>query len=67
MKIFRSYTYTWWHIAIIKLALVAVGMILGAYLASFVIGNLWIFIAIWVTTAAYILWHSYKPDSPTRD
>lgn len=67
MKLFRSYTYTWWQLAIIKLALLAVGMILGAYLSNFVLGNMWLFIAVWVVTAAYILWHSYKPGSPTKD
>jgi len=66
VRLFRSYTYTWWQIAIIKFALLAVGMIAGAYLTSFVVSNLWLFILIAVLSAGYILWHSYKPHSETQ-
>lgn len=66
MKIFRSYTFTMWQMAIIKVAVAAVGMILGAFFASFVLDTLWLFIAVWVIAAGYILWMTYKPGSSTR-
>jgi hypothetical protein len=66
MKIFRSYTFTVWQMAIIKVAVAAVGMILGAFFASFVLDTLWLFIAVWVIAAGYILWMTYKPGSSTR-
>jgi len=31
MSIFKSYTYTWWEIAIFKVALLSLGIILGVY------------------------------------
>ncbi len=55
MKLFGSYTYTWWQMGVFKLALLAIGMIAGAYLASFVINALWVFIAIAVVSSAYII------------
>ena len=66
MKIFRNYTFTVWQMAIIKVAVAAVGMILGAFFASFVLDTLWLFIAVWVFAAVYILWMTYKPGSSTR-
>ena len=65
MKIFRNYTFTVWQMAVIKVAVAAVGMILGAFFASFVLDTLWLFIAIWVIAAGYILWITYKPGSST--
>jgi len=61
LKIFRNYTFTVWQMAVIKVAVAAVGMILGAFFASFVLDTLWLFIAIWVIAASYILWITYKP------
>ena len=66
MKIFRNYTFTVWQMAVIKVAVAAVGMILGAFFASFVLDTLWLFIAVWVVAAGYILWITYKPDSSTK-
>ena len=65
MKIFRNYTFTVWQMAVIKVAVAAVGMILGAFFAPFVLETLWLFIAIWVIAAVYILWITYKPGSST--
>lgn len=47
------------RLAVIKLAVAAVGMILGALFASFVLDTLWLFVAIWVIAAACILWITY--------
>lgn len=65
MKIFRNYTFTVWQMAVIKVAVAAVGMIFGAFFATFVLDTLWLFIAIWVVAAAYILWITYRPGSST--
>jgi len=65
-KLFRNYTFTVWQMAVIKLAVSAVGMILGALLASFVLDSLWLFIAIWLVAAGYILWITYRPGSSTE-
>jgi hypothetical protein len=55
MRLFGSYTYTWWQMGVFKLALLAIGMIGGAYLATFVLNALWVFITIAVVASAYII------------
>jgi hypothetical protein len=55
MKLFGSYTYTWWQMGVFKLALLAIGMIGGAYFAAFVLNALWVFIAIAVVSSAYVI------------
>ncbi len=54
-KLFGSYTYTWWQMGVFKLSLLAIGMIAGAYLASFVLESLLVFIAIAVLASGYII------------
>ena len=65
-RIFGTYRYTWWQIAILKVALLAIGMIAGAFLAAFVMGWLWMFILVAVVGAGYILYVSFKPSPPTH-
>lgn len=31
MKLFTSYTYTWWQIGIFKLALLSIGILIGTH------------------------------------
>lgn len=54
-KLFGTYTYTWWQMGVFKLSLLAIGMIAGAYLASFVLDSLLVFIAIAVLASGYII------------
>ncbi len=54
-KLFGSYTYTWWQMGVFKLALLSIGLILGAYLASFVISALWVFVLIAALASSYII------------
>lgn len=63
---FRSYTYTWWQIAILKVALFSIGILAGGLLAEFLAGWWWLLTALAIVGAGYILWLSFKPHSPTR-
>ena len=60
MNLFKSYTYTWKQIGIFKLSLLAIGMILGAYFADFVKGNLVIFVVIAVAATTFIMYISVR-------
>lgn len=31
MKIFKTYTYTWWQIALLKLAMLCIGIAIGVH------------------------------------
>ena len=59
-KLFGSYTYTWWQMGVFKLSLLAIGMIAGAYLASFVMESLLVFLAIAVLASGYIIGASLR-------
>ena len=54
-KLFGSYTYTWWQMGVFKLSLLSLGLIIGAYLASFVMSALWVFVLIAVLASSYII------------
>lgn len=63
MNPFRSYTYTWWQMGIFKFALLAIGVIVGAYLSSFVLGAVWVFITIAVIGSAYMMVVSFTSEN----
>jgi hypothetical protein len=54
-KLFGSYTYTWWQMGIFKLSLLAIGLIAGAFFASFVMSWLWVFVVIAALASGYII------------
>jgi len=60
MDLFKSYTYTWWQMAILKTALIAAGVAIGAYWHNFFQPYLTVVIIIWLATAAYTLYISFK-------
>ncbi len=60
MKLFGSYTYTWWQMGVFKLALLAIGMIGGAYFAGFVTSWLWVFVVIAALSSGYIIGASFS-------
>ena len=60
MKLFKSYTYTWWQVAIFKLALMSFGAVIGSYWHEFFRDNLIIFVILWIVPAIYIWYISLK-------
>ncbi len=60
MQLFQSYTFTWWQIGIFKLALISIGVAIGAYWNDFFIRYLIALIVIAVITSAYIAYISLK-------
>ena len=54
MKIFKSYTLTWWQMGIFKLALLAAGAALGAIGHGFFQSNLMALVVIAVVASVYI-------------
>lgn len=60
MKIFKSYTYTWWQIAIFKLALLSFGIMVGSYFYDFFRANLIVLIIFWIISGGYIWYISFK-------
>jgi hypothetical protein len=60
MKLFKSYTFTWWQIGIFKLALLTVGAAIGAYWHAFFGANLIPLIVIAAVASIYILYAALK-------
>jgi MFS family permease len=55
MNLFRAYTYSWWQMGVFKVSLLAIGMILGASLASVVLAWLWVFVVLAVISTIYVV------------
>jgi len=60
MKIFKSYTFTWWQMGIFKLALLAVGVAIGSYWFNFFETYLTALIVIAIVTGGYTIYISLK-------
>jgi hypothetical protein len=57
---FKSYTFTWWQIGIFKLALLSIGVAIGAYWSEFFKNYLVLLIIIAVIASTYIICMSLK-------
>ena len=60
MKLFKSYTFSWWQMGVFKLALLAIGAAIGAYWHEFFGAGLAALIVIAVIASAYIMYVSLK-------
>ena len=60
MKLFKSYTYTWWQIGIFKLALLSIGALAGAYWHEFFSKQIMLLTAIAILSTIYIIYLSLK-------
>ena len=61
MNLFKSYTFTWWQIGILKLALLSLGAVIGAYLHNFFGANLTtVFIIIAAVASIIVVFISLK-------
>jgi len=60
MNPFKSYTLTWWQIGIFKLALLAIGVSIGAYWHDIFAGSLVVLIVIAIVASAYTMYVALK-------
>ncbi len=60
MNLFKSYTFTWWQIGILKLALLSLGAVIGAYWHDFFGANLTAFIIIAIIASIIIMFIALK-------
>jgi len=52
--------YSIWDFGVLKLCVVVFGIIIGAYISTFVKDNLGIFIAIFVVSYAYLIYSFFR-------
>lgn len=60
MQLFKSYTFTWWQMGIFKLALLSMGVAIGAYWNELFRGYSIALIVIALIMSAYIAYISLK-------
>lgn len=62
MKIFRTWTFRWWEMGLIKLYLISLGILLGLYFYDYLIGLMWLWWGLFVVTSIYFITRLIKMD-----
>lgn len=60
MNLFKNYTFTWGQIGVFKLALLAIGIIIGSVWHEFFSANMTIVVIVAIITTAYTIYVSLK-------
>ena len=60
MNIFRNYTFTWWQVGILKLALLSLGVAIGSYCASTFLPYFPLLIIVALALGIYIAFVSFN-------
>ncbi len=55
MKIFKTWTFKWWEVSLIKICLISLGIILALYFYNFLIGLIWLWWLLFLATDAYFI------------
>ncbi|MFA5125199.1 MAG: hypothetical protein WC473_05275 [Patescibacteria group bacterium] len=55
MKIFKTWTFKWWEVSLIKICLISLGILLGLYFYAYLIGLLWLWWVLFVMLAIYFI------------
>lgn len=59
MNLFKNYTYSWKEIGIFKLAMLTIGVIIGAHWPTVVMDNLMLIAVVAAVTTAYTMYVSF--------
>jgi len=55
MQIFKTRTFLWWEISLIKLCLISLGILLGLYFYGYLIGLTLLWWVFFIATAIYFV------------
>ncbi|OGZ03317.1 MAG: hypothetical protein A2390_02935 [Candidatus Liptonbacteria bacterium RIFOXYB1_FULL_36_10] len=55
MKIFKTWTFQWWEMGLVKLCLISFGILLGLYFYGYLVGLLWLWWGLFVVTSVYFI------------
>jgi len=55
MNIFKTWTFQWWEVGLIKLCLISLGIILGIYFYGYLMGLMWLWWILFVVIAVYFI------------
>jgi len=60
MDIFRDYTFTWWQVGLLKLALLSLGIAIGSYCQATFLPYSTVLAILGLGLGAYIGWISFR-------
>lgn len=62
MNIFRTWTFKWWEVSLLKISLISLGIILGLYFNDYLIGLKWLWWFLFIITSIYFIPKAFKKD-----
>ena len=63
MHIFKTWTFRWWEVGLIKLCLISLGIILAVYFYNYLVGLLWLWWILFIVTTIYFIARWIKEKS----
>jgi hypothetical protein len=60
MDIFRNYTFTWWQVGLLKLALLSLGIAIGSYCQETFVPYATALAVLGILLGLYIAWISFR-------
>jgi len=60
MKIFKTWTFKWWEVGLIKVCLISLGILLGLYFSEYLAGLQTLWWLLFVATALYFIVRLFK-------
>jgi len=55
MRIFKTWTFKWWEVGLIKICLLSLGILLGLYFFDYLLNFLWLWWILFIATAIYFI------------
>jgi len=55
MKIFRTWTFKWWEVSLIKVCLISLGILLGLYFYNYLVNLLWLWWVLFLVLSIYFI------------
>lgn len=55
MNIFKTRSFRWWEVGLLKLCLISLGILIGLYFYDYVAGLLWLWLVLFAAIGAYFI------------
>jgi len=55
MRIFRTWSFKWWEVGLIKICLLSLGILLSLYFYDYLVNFLWLWWVLFAATAIYFI------------
>ena len=55
MHIFRTWTFKWWEVSLLKISLISLGILVGIYFSMYLAGLMWLWWILFAVPAIYFM------------